>query len=616
LRKEMRDMIPNMARLTCLVLHFLAFSARAVMGLGGSSVTEPFPQASSEVVRERSVALNGLRATVTRFVEEEAIVGAELLVIEHGHVLLHETFGWRDREEQLSMEPNTIFNIRSMTKPLVGAAIQILIDQCRLRLDQPVADFLPGFDNDASRTITVEHLLTHRSGLPPGIVQSVNEYASLFAQANAAGERGPEFEPGSRFSYSDAGAEALGAIVEVVTKMTLEEFLQSRLLGPLGMEDTFGALDSDDPRWDRVASLYFGRPGSWMRIWRPKGASMYPFLWGSQGLYSTPADYARFLALWMDKGICGNRRILSEDAIARTLTPRSVCLAMGDDRRQPTNFAGLEVYYGQMAVLYTQLGAGNRSDPVVIGHGGSDGTIAWAWPDRDLMVLYFTQSRGNLTFLRLERAIEWLLIDPESHPTPPDPARLTPYFGEYIADFGPFRNALFKVFEQDGFLAVEIPDQITTELRDPTPEGRWASVVIDRVFVMFERDDSGEVTALKWQDGDSIYVLPRAMAAANEAVNEASLARFTGRYRIPEAGLDVEVLIRKGGLAVSIPGTGLVELDNPDDEGFLRLRVNPSVRIRFDEDPDGNMVSFTAYMPDGSTFVRPRITEGEEPERQ
>jgi CubicO group peptidase (beta-lactamase class C family) len=566
-------------------------------------------------VGERSEALAGLAATVARFVEEEAVVGAELLVLEGGRVLLHEAFGWRDREEQLPMQLNTIYNIRSMTKSLVGAAIQILIDEGRLAPAQPVAEFLPGFDNDASRTITVEHLLTHRSGLPVSVVQGLNDYPDLFALANAAGERGPEFEPESRFSYSDAGADALGAIVQVVTGMTLEEFLQIRLLEPLGMEDTFGTLEADDPRWDRVASLYLGRPGSWIRGWKPEGASMYPFMWGSQGLYSTPADYARFLALWMDQGVCGTRRILSPEAVERTLTPRSVLLAIGSDIRQPTNFTSLAVSYGQMAVLHTPSGAGQGSDPVVIGHAGSDGTIAWAWPDRGLTVLYFTQSRGTVTHLRLERALEWLLIDPESHPTPPDPARLRPFLGEYVANFGPFKDAMFRVFEQDGFLAVEIPGQVTTELRDPTPDGRWASVVIDRVSVMFERDDSGEVTAMKWQDRGTVYTLPRATATPDDALDVTSLARYAGRYTVPEAGHEVEVVIHEGGLAINVPGTGLVELEDQDEEGFFRVRVNPSLRIRFDGGPDGEVVSFTVYAPDGSTFVRPRITDGEKPSK-
>jgi len=600
-------MIRSLVRLTCLFLSLLAIPATAAPGRGGASAAGPFPPDSVDVVNERSAALKGLAAAVARFVEEDAVVGAELLVLEHGHVLLHEAFGWRDREKKLPMQPNTIFNIRSMTKPLVGAAIQILIDDGKLALNQPVADLLPGFDNDASRAITVEHLLTHRSGLPLSVVKNLNDYPNLLAIANAAGKSGPEFEPGSRFSYSDAGADVLGAIVEVVTKMTLEEFLQSRLLGPLDMKDTFGSLKPDDPRWDRVASLYAGRPGSWIRIWKPEGAVMYPFLWGSQGLYSTPADYARFLTLWMNKGICGSRRILSPEAVARTLAPRSVLLTMGSDIRQPTNFSGLEVRYGQMALLHTRSGAGNGSDPVVIGHAGSDGTVAWAWPDRDLIILYFTQSRGTLTYLRMERAIEWLLIDPKCHPTPPDPGRLTPYVGEYVANFGPFRGASFKAFEQDGFLTIEIPDQIATELRDPTPDGRWASVVIDRVSVMFERDGSGKVTAMKWHDGDSVYVLPRATATTDEAAAEASLARYCGRYRAPEAGLELEVVIHRGGLAVNVPGTGLLEFDEPDDKGFRPLRLNPSIRIHFDEDPDGNVVSFTAHMPDGSTLIRPRI---------
>jgi hypothetical protein len=130
---------------------------------------------------------------------------------------------------------------------------------------------------------------------------------------------------------------------------------------------------------------------------------------------------------------------------------------------------------------------------------------------------------------------------------------------------------------------------------------------------MFERDDSGQVTAMKWQDRGTVYTLPRATATPDDALDVTSLARYAGRYTVPEAGHDVEVVIHEGGLAINVPGTGLVELEDPDKEGFFRVRVNPSLRIRFDEGPDGEVVSFTVYAPDGSTFARPRITEREKP---
>jgi CubicO group peptidase (beta-lactamase class C family) len=182
-----------------------------------------------------------LAATVRGYVEEGAIVGAELLVIKNRHTVLHEAVGWRDREEQTLMERNTIFNIRSMTKPLVAAAVQMLVDEGRLALGDRVSEYLPGFAGGASGEITIEHLLTHRSGLPVSIVSRLDEYESLYAMANAAGERGVQFAPGSRFWYSDAGADVLGAVVERVAGMPLEEFLRLRLFEPLYMSDTRAA---------------------------------------------------------------------------------------------------------------------------------------------------------------------------------------------------------------------------------------------------------------------------------------------------------------------------------------------------------------------------------------
>ncbi len=150
------------------------------------------------------------------------VVGAELLVIKDRHTVLHDAFGWRDREAGIPMETDTLFNIRSMTKPITGAAIQLLVDDGILALDDRVSTYLPGFDTDPSGQITIEQLLTHTSGLPLSIVTEAREYDSLREMADAIGEGGPQFEPGSKFWYSDAGADVLGAIVEQASGSSLE----------------------------------------------------------------------------------------------------------------------------------------------------------------------------------------------------------------------------------------------------------------------------------------------------------------------------------------------------------------------------------------------------------
>ena len=238
------------------------------IALVGYSESPGFPHADPEIHGISADALEELSAITNKHFEEDYIVGAECLIIKSGFIVSHEVYGWMDREELKPMEPNTIFNIRSMTKMLTGASAQILIDEGKLHLDDKVAQYLPGFDNRRSGEITIEQLLTHRSGLPLSTITSLNEFDDLYSFANSIGERGPEFPPGSKFWYSDAGSEALGAVVEVVSGVTLDRFVRERLLDPLEMNDTFYITEPEAPL-ERFASLYIGTPGLWQKYWVP-----------------------------------------------------------------------------------------------------------------------------------------------------------------------------------------------------------------------------------------------------------------------------------------------------------------------------------------------------------
>ena len=146
-----------------------------------------FPPATPESQGISSAAVRRLADEVEGYVKDGTIVGGELLVIKNRRTILHEAYGERDREEKLPMERGTIFNIRSMTKPLTGVAVQMLVDEGKLRLDDPVGRYLPGFDNDKSKAITIQQLLEHRSGLPLTNLIGPYQYPDLQTQVKAAG---------------------------------------------------------------------------------------------------------------------------------------------------------------------------------------------------------------------------------------------------------------------------------------------------------------------------------------------------------------------------------------------------------------------------------------------
>ena len=548
-----------------------------------------------EISDTLSVPFKELESIVSGFIEKDLVVGAELLVIKEHRTVLHKCFGWKDREKQKRMEPNTIFNIRSMTKMLTGAAVQILVDEGKLDVGASVSEYILGFNNEKSKTITIEQLLTHRSGLPLSLFlegPKMKDFEDLTAVANAVGERGPQFEPGSRFWYSDSGVDVLGALVEHVTGKKLDAFIREHFLIPLGMQNSIYLHDHDGSKLEDISSLYIGIPGSWNKIWEPGNKAFYPYAMGSQSLYSTPEDFAQFLLMLANNGMYGDKQILSEKAVTRILTPFTEMKSLGSDIPYPTSFPDLKAYYGQMAIVYTENGITGK--PEVFGHSGSDGTYAWVWPHLDLIILYFTQSRGSESGIRLETEIDRLFIHPERRMAEVDfEEKFGAYLGTYVANFAGYRNQEFTVLIQNGNLAVNIPGQQVFELKDPDNEGKWYFAMNDQVAVSFEKDSAGTITDMKLHQAGFEFKMPKGKAEPEPELDIDMVKKYLGFYYDEEVDDEIEVKVRNNRLVIDIPDVIVMELYPPDKNGFWTFRIDPRLRIKFDEDENGNVVSLT-----------------------
>ncbi len=565
-----------------------------------------FAAAKPEAVGLKAENFQAIADEVAGYVKAGTIVGAELLIIKNRKTILHEVYGDRDREEKRPMERNTLFNIRSMTKPLTGVAVQMLIDEGKLQLDDPVSKFLPAFDTDKSRAITIRQLLTHRSGLPLSILSTkIDQFPNLQAQVKAIGEKGPQFKPGEKFWYSDAGSDTAAAIVEVVSGVPIDRFITERILKPVEMIDSYYPTKAEDPRRARIASLYLGKATAWNRLWAAAGPPMYPFAWGSQTLYSTPSDYARFLAMWLDGGTVDGKRILSAEAMKRILTPTSRMSMLGSDAKYLTGFRDLNTFYGQMAMLHASGDSPDKARVAAFGHSGSDGTAAWAFPEHDLIICYFTQSRGQLTPIRMEGLIDRELLR-AGQPRLPVAESLKPFLGTYYANFAHYKNAPFRVIAQDGRLALDIPDQLVFELTDADKDGRRAFVKSDKVSIGFEKDPAGKGTTMTLKQAGLTFKLPTTPTKLASLTKEA-VAKYLGKYRGDEKYGTVEVILKEGSLRVSAPEKGIeLELAPRNDQKSWEIRGNPGAIFTFQESKDGAVESLTAELPGGLKVVRKR----------
>jgi CubicO group peptidase (beta-lactamase class C family) len=349
--------------------------------LGLPRRTDPpahFPCADPESVGVDPETLKVFSDRVQSLIDKGDAVGAILTIIKDRKVVLHEAFGWADKELERPMKTDTICRLRSMTKPFVGSSILMLAEQGKLALADKVAKYVPSFRNEKCRDITIEQLLTHTGGYEqPGYPEGASAYENLNALVDTIGKVGPTHEPGSRYSYSDAGSSTLAHIVSVASDMPAEEFIRRNILEPLHLKDTDCNMFKDNPLRPRVSSTYRQLGGEWGKYWDNTSRQAVPYFRGSGGMYSTTLDYAKFLEMWMDRGQSEGKKLLSPASVKKALTATALSSgAHGDEG------------YGYHWQIF-------RQSDGVFGHGGSDGTIAIASRKENLMFLCFTQTRGG-----------------------------------------------------------------------------------------------------------------------------------------------------------------------------------------------------------------------------
>lgn len=341
-----------------------------------------------------------------RFVDEQVIAGAVTLVAREGRVVALDATGRADLATRAPMRKDNLFWIASMTKPMTGVAVLMLQDEGRLSVDDPVEKHLPEFRNQwmvaergkdtltlkrPSRRITIKDLLTHTAGL--GNLDAPRPDASLAELVVGYSQIPLQFEPGSRWQYSNPGINTLGRIVEVVSGQPFGGFMERRLFKPLGMKDT--TFWPTPAQAKRLAKSYEPGAGSkglaetdifFLRGLPVTDRRRTPFPAG--GLFSTAEDVAKFYQMMLDGGVANGRRLLSQAAVQQLTTTQS-----GDIKTGFTE--GMSWGLGFQVVKEPQ-GVTAMLSKGTFGHGGAYGTQSWADPKtKTIYVLMIQRAKLN-----------------------------------------------------------------------------------------------------------------------------------------------------------------------------------------------------------------------------
>jgi CubicO group peptidase (beta-lactamase class C family) len=358
--------------------------------------------------------IDRIRARMQTFVNLGRAAGIVTLVAYKGSVVNLSAVGFQDIEAKTPMKTDTIFQIASMTKPITAVGIMILVEDGLLALSDPVQKFLPGFaqiklqvkaaeseqGSDLNevrkppRPITIRDLLTHTSGMgggyPEGFQELFNKRDRTLAEAVEAFPKRPlEFEPGTKWGYSNMGIAVLGRIIEIVSLKPYEEFLAERIFQPLDMKDSHFFVP--EIKRNRVASIYRqeGNKLTKADLDLYRIGAKYPAPEG--GLYSTAPDLFNFYQMMLNGGVFNGQRLLSKasvDLMTRVQT--------GDLKAGFSPGIGFGLGW---AVVRNVEGMFRLNSIGTYGHGGLYRTYGFVDPQKELVGVILMQrlsSDGDL----------------------------------------------------------------------------------------------------------------------------------------------------------------------------------------------------------------------------
>jgi len=382
----------------------------------------PLSEAPPEVVGMSAERLARIDALCSDAVARGAVPGVVALVARHGKIVYHRAFGLADTAADRPLQRDDIFRIASQTKAITATAVMMLWEEGRFQLDDPIARYIPEFENtgvlasfNASdvtwttepvrRPITLRHLLTHTSGIGYGEIDGDDRFKQIYRKAGIVDLFTAEpvtiaenvkklaqlplhHHPGDRYTYSQ-GLDVLGYFIEIVSGQPFDEFLRQRLFEPLGMHDTAFYLAPEQA--PRLVALQRPEDGRWVRqpvtFYDPE----YPvrgartFLGGGAGLSGTARDYATFLQLYLNGGELNGVRILSRTTVDTVMRNQIGELWGGGDK-----------YHGLAFGVVSEQGParGGLGSAGTFDWGGYFNTQYFADPQEGLIGILMKQTQG------------------------------------------------------------------------------------------------------------------------------------------------------------------------------------------------------------------------------
>ncbi len=576
-----------------------------------TQATEPAPATDTTAAADAALRARvpDLTETLEKLRQEHHIPGMAVAVVHRGEVVLARGFGQRDLESGAEVTPETVFAIGSTTKAFTATLVAMMVADGKMSWDDPLSKYLPNLTlkvkagSQQPAHATLRDALSHRTGFPRmGLLWGAGTLSrdEMYTHASQAT---PTAALREQFQYNNVVFAAAGEAAAAAAGGTWHQLLAERVLGPLGMSQAVTTKTAASTH-ELLARGYVWREDDGKH--ERENLRSADLVAPAGAIYANADDMAKWLAFLIADGRHGDRALVTPEALAETFKTQIAVAG--------SNGYGLG--------WFTRTFDGQP----MLEHGGNiDGYAASVGflPESELGYVFLC----NLSSTPLQASVAQtifgtLLSDSEAgkageNGTAGEREDFSLYVGKYVANFGPFEDALFDVVIKDEKLAVKVPGQDTFTLTPPGEDGRRSFEVSDDIRISFELSDDDRVIAMYVHQYGFDFELPRQGVEPELQIDPAEVAPLLGAYKDPKTDTVVTVLIHRGRLAVDVPGQTKFELDPPpggvaERDGKWPLRWRRAFFVVFNR-ADGGAVTGLTINQGGQNVPYQRLPKSEQP---
>ncbi|MCH9686114.1 MAG: beta-lactamase family protein [Deltaproteobacteria bacterium] len=564
------------------------------------------PAATPAAAEDEQLAarLQRLRERLEQARIDNHIPGMAVAVVKDDKVIFAEGFGLAEIETKRKATAESVFAVGSTSKAFTSALVAMQVEAGKMKWDESITTYIPEMKlrpwptkkGGKAPALTVRDMLSHRSGFTRMSMLWFGGALSMDEVLAGASKAEPIAGYNNKFLYNNVTYASAGVAAARTADTTWTAMLQERIFEPLGMGDSNATVDAAQAnpnlaqgyRWREITEVHEALPMRKLDAIAPAGA-----------INSTVVDMAQWLRMQLGRGTFEGKTLIAKEHLEETWKSN---IEMGG--------GGLSYGMGWMLGQWQ----GHR----FVEHGGNiDGyaaEVAMA-PDDGLGFVMLT----NISFTPLQRGsidlvFDTMLGDAPGEESKADSVDLTPYPGQFIANFGSFTDATFTVAAKDGTLFIDVPGQTNYELKHPDAEGRWEFALTNTIKVYFDTPKDGQPQVLHMMQGGMDFEIPRKGYHPPPDFKREEVATKLGRYKSEDGRVAATIKLVDGRLTADVDGQMAFALRKPNEKGQWHFRARDEIAVSFRESKAGVVDALVVHeAADAETKVLLRVKTKDKP---